>query len=103
MGKVLTERLDTSEGVVIEVPAFHDTKPTARAEDLWNRLPLKNRENWKLPPKSYATTNKATAVEVADLFDYYLGGHEFKEWKDEKTGEAVYEVSSHGYYFYVGS
>ena len=55
------------------------------------------RETWKYPIKKYTTNNRELVVDIARIFDYYLGGSEVA--RDGKS----YSVSSRGYYNYIGA
>tara|TARA_Y100000310_G_scaffold54408_1_gene49866 strand:- start:925 stop:1224 length:300 start_codon:yes stop_codon:yes gene_type:complete len=63
------------------------------------------RETWKYPIKPFKTLDVKLAKEIAEVFDYYLGGSEFKIIPNSsQTSHATYyEVSSHGYYHYIGA
>ena len=60
------------------------------------------RETWKYPIKKYTTNDRELVVDIARIFDYYLGGSEIKTSVDTIYNE-VYSVSSLGYYHYVGA
>ncbi len=69
--------------------------------------PTDGRETWKYPIKEYSTTDEKLASEIAETFNYYLGGSEF--WVAEKYDSKLdadvpnYYVSSRGYYHYIGA
>ena len=66
------------------------------ANDLMHDL-TNGRETWKYPIKNYTTNDRELVVDIARIFDYYLGGSEVT--RDGKS----YSVSSHGYYHYIGA
>ena len=68
------------------------------ANDLMHDL-NNGRETWKYPIKAYTTKDRELAVDIAEAFDYYLGGSEFQVTNDGK----FYAVSSLGYYHYIGA
>lgn len=56
-----------------------------------------NEEHWKLPTKTFRTKDSDVAEVVANVFDWFLGGHEIQV----KGGEIF--VTSRGYYHYIGA
>jgi len=62
---------------------------------------------WKYPIKAYKTYNEKLASEIAEVFDFYLGGSEFSvsETYDSiaHADVPIYSVSSLGYYHYIGA
>ncbi len=86
------------QGLTIGVPVDHIVEPTEKAQALMNKL--EDPQNWKNPiPYQWMKTSKE-ACELADCYDFYLGGHE----RDTQSvlGTNWYGVASRGYYHYIG-
>jgi len=101
--------LTLPEGLNVSYTAFKI------ANDLMHDL-TNGRETWKYPIKNYTTNDRELAVDIARIFDYYLGGSEIDKlpnckssdgidyfsW-DEGYGKPIFSVSSRGYYHYIGA
>ena len=70
--------------------------PTQNADQILNGL--LNKTNWKLPTAIFSSTNWDLVREVAHAMNFNLGGCEIVQRAIGK-----WEVSSQGYYHYVGA
>ncbi len=86
------------QGITIGVPVDHIVEPTEKAQALMNKL--EDPENWKNPILMHFFYSPAEADELADCYDFYLGGHE-KETFPYDNGFRC-GVSTKGYYHYIG-
>lgn len=59
---------------------------------------MQNPEDWKLATAAFVTTNLELARDVVSVLDLILGGHEIV-----MNFEGEIEVTSKGYYHYVGT
>ena len=70
--------------------------PTARAKQIFDAMC--DPSNWKLPTQRFVTNDNQVLREVAYALEFYLGGFEVTD-----LGANEREVSSRGYYHYVGA
>jgi len=82
--------------ITIQVPVGSMDEPTQRGIDLWHSI--RNENGWKLPTRPFVTNDWDTVEELTFTLDWYLGGHEITT-----ISEGVWEVTSEGYYHYIGS
>jgi hypothetical protein len=99
MSKVQTTVVEI-EGVKIAIPVGSMDKPSAEAERIMQVQ--QNQDNWKLPTTPYYTMDKSIADDLAHCYDWYCGGHEMRVAEVNRYG-TIYEVTTKGYYFYVGA
>tara|TARA_Y100000310_G_scaffold34302_1_gene32497 strand:+ start:325 stop:645 length:321 start_codon:yes stop_codon:yes gene_type:complete len=96
---VLATSADTGEvkEITIRVPVGPIVEPSEEAKGVFNGLV--NPENWKAATRVFNTDSADRAAMVADVLDFYTGGHEMST-----TGpDAEYMVWSKGYYAYIGA
>ena len=94
-----------------EIPTNHQKsipEPTARAKAIVKTM--ENPENWKLPLKPFPTEDPVLAQEVEYAVGFYHGGYETRTVRgaipmsaNTKVDYRVWEITSRGYYHYIGA
>lgn len=97
--RVPTVERTIDDDLTIAIPCGSLDKPSDESQRLMQVL--QDPGNWKLPPTPYHTYDEQAARDLAYCYDYYLGGHEFDTL--EHNGRTLYEITSHGYYHYIGA
>ncbi len=91
--KDLSEQISFLQSEDPVIPSDEEEKEFREVFDF-----LKNKDNWKFPTKTFTTPNLDLAGEIADALIFFTGGAEVSF-----IGDRVVEVSSKGYYHYIGT
>lgn len=84
------------QGVNIRYPRHAPKEPSAAMQRVI--IEMQNAKGWKYPTKKKVVADLKLANRIAEALEFYLGGAEILD-----LGDGRYQVSSLGYYHYIGA